>query len=67
MSAFDYSGPSRVLTPAMRRKKPGPKAVILACNYGHHFCPPITGSAQGQAERDRSAAIEGKRNDRRSQ
>lgn len=63
MSAFDYSGPSRVLTPAMRRKKPGPKAVVLASNYGHHFCPEI---APPQS-RDITAKIQGRRNESRTQ
>jgi len=43
------------------------KAAILRDNRMNHFSVHIENRAEVQANRDRTAAIEGKRNDRRSQ
>ena len=42
------------------------KAAILRDNRASHFSIHVVGQAEGQEHRDRTAAIEGRRNDRRS-
>jgi hypothetical protein len=71
MSAFDYGGPSCIVKDAKfraSRTEPVRRSSMTRDNSRNSaFSPPVIGSAQGQIDRDRTAKIEGRRNDRRTQ
>ena len=93
MSAFDYSGPSLIVSQdssflasrTTTKKRGGPESITgisrtnderiaaqRAAILGETSKSPwkymtVIGAAQGQVDRDRSAKLVGKRNDRRSQ